>query len=415
VEVPPPPPAPITQPVQPSETPAPAIDAGQREAARKQAEELARQKAAEAARLAEVETARRQAEDERRRLQAEVDAARKQVEELRLAKPRNEEQRQQEANQAAAAHLKAEAERKRREEEALQARIEEQRRQEEARKAAEAAQAKARAAEAARKQADDLARQKAAETARTPEPGELQRQVTQRLLDNGIAGLTVAVASDRSVRLTGAVESTQKRDQAVKLASAIAGVARVRDRMFIATGCREPAPAPRYYTGEKWTFQNDKGGEWTDAVISEGDVTQIQTAKGDRLFYDRDRILQKVVQSSGKILIKPDATAYPWLGKKTLDFPLRVGKNWQYQLFEQNRNYINRSSIVTCEAVTTPAGKLEAFKIEVQQSQLGSGNNGVYYLWYAPQVKNYIKRQYVPSQWWSASHRDYELIRYQAD
>jgi serine/threonine protein kinase len=417
---PPPPPAPRAQATQPTQPPAPAPEAGPQEAAR------------------------RQAEDERKKLQAEVEAARKQVEELRLAKLRDEQQRQAEAKQAAEARKaneaqeakaraedaarkqagdarqkaeaakQAEAERLRRNEEARAAQLQEQRRQEEARKANEAQEAKARAEDAARKQAAE-ARQKA-EAPRASEPAELQRQVIQRLADNGLSSLTATVTPDRSVRLTGVVDSTQKRDQALKLASATPGITQVHDRIGVNAGCREPAPAPRYVTGETWTWRYDKGGEWADRVIADGELAKIKTANGDVLVYDKDRILKLVVRSTGEILTQPDYTAYVWLGKKTLDFPLQVGRNWQYPFFQATRNYINKYSVVTCEAVSTPAAKLEAFKIEVEESYIGSTNKGVLHLWYAPQVKNYIKRQYVPSQWWSADrHRDFALVKYVAE
>jgi osmotically-inducible protein OsmY len=420
VDVPSPPPAPLAQAPQATQPPAPAPEAGPQEAAR------------------------RQAEDERKKLQAEVAAARKQVEELRLAKLREEQQRQAEAKQAAEARKaneaqeakaraedaarkqaadarqkaeaakQAEAERLRRDEEARAAQLQEQRRQEEARKAKEAQEAKARAEDAARKQAEE-ARQKA-EAPRTPAPAELQRQVIQRLLDNGLSSLTVAVNPDRSVRLSGAVDSTQRKDQALKLASATPGVTQVYDRIGVNAGCREPAPAPRYVTGETWTWRYDKGGEWADRVVAEGDLAKIKIANGDVLVYDKDRILKLVVRSTGEILTQPDYTAYVWLGKKTLDFPLQVGKNWQYQYFQATRNYVSKYSIVTCEAVSTAAGKLEAFKIEVEETYIGSIDKGVYHFWYAPQVKNYIKRQYVPSKWWSVDrHRDFALVKYVAE
>ncbi len=361
VEVPPPPPAPITQPVQPGQTPALATDAGH-----------------------QAETARRQAEADQQRLRAKVEAAR---------------------SQAEAARLQAEEAQKR-----FQA-------EETARKHAEEARLKA---EAARKRAEEA--QKAAEATRPIEPAELQRRIAQQLRDEGIPGLTVVVSPDRSVRLTGAVDSTQKKNRALKLASAIAGVARVRDRMFIATGCREPAPAPRYYTGEKWTFQNDKGNQWTDEVIADGDGAQIKAANGDVLHYDKDRILQKVVRRTGEILTQPDLTVYVWLGKKTLDFPLQIGKKWEYQFFwrgyKPENIRLNQYTIVACERVTTSAGIFEAFKVEIATSRTvsSSAEKGVSYLWYAPQVKYYVNRLYVPSKWRSGSRlRDYELIRYVAE
>jgi hypothetical protein len=40
---------------------------------------------------------------------------------------------------------------------------------------------------------------------------------------------------------------------------------------------------------------------------------------------------------------------------------------------------------------------------------------GVSHLWYAPQVKNYVKRRYDPSPHYSGlGFRDYELVKYEA-
>jgi serine/threonine protein kinase len=383
----------------------------------------------------------KQADEERRRLQAEVDASRKQVEELRNQKLREEQQRQQEAKKAedarkakeaqeakaraddlakkqaeadrqkAEAAKQAEADRLRREEEAKTAQLQEQRRQEDARKAKEAQEAKARAEEA----------QKLAQAARPLEPAELQRHIAQRLLDNGISGLTVAVSSDRSIRLTGAVDSIQKRDQALKLASGLRGVTQIRDRILVTAGCREPALAPRYFTGEKWTWQNDRGRMWTDSVIAEGDMTEIKAANGDVLSYDKERVLRKVVRRNGEVVTE-GLTPQGLLGVKWLDFPLVVGKKWQYQFSIRVtpgfRILIDQNTVVTCETLTTAAGKMEAFKIETVTSRVAGspGEKGVAYRWYAPQAKQLIRRQYVPSEWYPVDrYRDFELVRYETE
>jgi osmotically-inducible protein OsmY len=61
---------------------------------------------------------------------------------------------------------------------------------------------------------------------------EIQRLVEQRLRDNGL-NLKVEVSPDRSVRLIGAMDSAEKKDQAMKLASGVEGVTRVRDGIFL--------------------------------------------------------------------------------------------------------------------------------------------------------------------------------------
>jgi len=72
---------------------------------------------------------------------------------------------------------------------------------------------------------------------------------------------------------------------------------------------------------------------------------------------------------------------------------------------------------LTCEELATPAGKFEAFKIVGERSNPGTSDTGTYFVWYAPQVKTFVKRQYVPSRWWwsGGNFRSYELIKYVAE
>ena len=62
----------------------------------------------------------------------------------------------------------------------------------------------------------------------------------------------------------------------------------------------------------------------------------------------------------------------------------------------------NDFKVVSCEEVSTPAGKFPAFKILVVESLADSSLTptttsilgGEHYLWYAPQVKNFVKQEY---------------------
>jgi osmotically-inducible protein OsmY len=65
-----------------------------------------------------------------------------------------------------------------------------------------------------------------------PDPEAIRREVDQRLRDNGFV-LKIEVGPDRSVRLTGAVDSSEKKDQAMRLASGVSGVSQVRDGIFV--------------------------------------------------------------------------------------------------------------------------------------------------------------------------------------
>ena len=190
----------------------------------------------------------------------------------------------------------------------------------------------------------------------------------------------------------------------------------------IAADCGEPTPAPKYQVGEKWTWRNEKGTESSDEVVQvEGDIAQIRWSNGDVAFYDKDRIIRKVVRANGEVLTKKGAGAYTTIGEKVLDFPLQVDKKWERSYFAAAlvggaglQTYYERYRILRCEEISVPAGKLSVFKIEIEQSSAGSRFSGIRHSWYAPSVKNYVRTQYVPSQWWTVGRfLDSELIKFE--
>jgi hypothetical protein len=187
----------------------------------------------------------------------------------------------------------------------------------------------------------------------------------------------------------------------------------------VTAGCREPAPAPTYVIGEEWAWRDAKGGGWSEHVVAEGSIVQIKRNNGDLLYFDKDRVLQKVVKSAGETLTR-GLTPYGVIGARSPDFPLQLGKKWQYDVPSRDKAatalpLIDRVTVVACEEVATLAGKFAAFKMEYVTTKRGEspGEKGVAYRWYAPRVKHLIRRQYVPSPWWSGdTFQDYELIRY---
>ena len=188
---------------------------------------------------------------------------------------------------------------------------------------------------------------------------------------------------------------------------------------FGATTCNEPAPVPKFEVGEKWTWRDERGVERIDEVIQvEGDTTQFKGDNGDVAFYDQDRILQKIHKKNGEVITKQGAGGNTAIGQRTIVFPLQIGKKWEYSYLGNASSgtstmvtYYQRYEVVACEEVATPAGKFSSFKVRVDQSVVGS-TGGTYYYWYAPDVKGSVKRQYVPSRWWSKTW-DAELIKYE--
>jgi hypothetical protein len=180
-----------------------------------------------------------------------------------------------------------------------------------------------------------------------------------------------------------------------------------------ATDCGEPLSAPTYQVGDKWTWRNDKGVTWSNSVVQvEGNVTQIGWPNGEIAFLDKDWIVRQVKPKDGEPVAQQGAK-YTTIGQKTLDFPLQIGKTWEYTFVSQTStglgNVTNAYKVAACEEVPTPAGKFQAFRLEGYTK--GPRATGNFNLWYAPQVKQYVKRQNDGSKIWEfpGSARDYEL------
>jgi hypothetical protein len=198
----------------------------------------------------------------------------------------------------------------------------------------------------------------------------------------------------------------------------------------LAADCGEPVSASKFQLGDKWTWRDDKANESIWEVIGfEGDLAQVKWAnpksepdKDGILFIDVDRVIQKARRPSGEVVTQQGVGAYTAVGEKTLDFPLQVSKKWERQFMSQPRGgslreYYGRYKVLACEEISTPAGKFSALKIEVETGPTTGARpgftSGTYYLWYAPQVKVVVKRQYVPSRYWYDA-RDSELIKFEA-
>jgi len=204
-----------------------------------------------------------------------------------------------------------------------------------------------------------------------------------------------------------------------------------------AADCGAPVPAPKHQVGEKWTWQDERGGGLSEEVLAEGDLTQMKLQNSDVAFHDKDLIVQFVKRPNGEIVRTQSIESYvlglrtvnPTVGHKTLDFPLQVGKEWGHSFFAPATRggrgnlapFWMTFKIVACEEVSTPVGKFPAFKVEITEvyGDRAAGytaplTGGVYHLWYAPQVKNYVKRHYEPMPYWIGfGFRDYELVKFE--
>jgi hypothetical protein len=183
-----------------------------------------------------------------------------------------------------------------------------------------------------------------------------------------------------------------------------------------AADCGEPLSAPTYQVGDKWTWRNDKGVTWHNAVVLvEGDVTQMEWPNGAIAFLDKDWIVRQVKPKDGELVTQPGAK-FTSIGEKVLDFPLQIGKTWERTVVAQTStglgNVTTSYKIAACEEVATSAGKFQALRLDgyTKGPRAGGGFN----LWYSPQVKQLVKRQHDGSKMWDfpASARDNELISF---
>lgn len=184
--------------------------------------------------------------------------------------------------------------------------------------------------------------------------------------------------------------------------------------------CGEPASAPTYQVGDKWTWRDAKGAEWNNTVVQvEGDVAQIRRPPNNEVaFYDKDWVIQQVKRANGELITQQAPGPYSALHQKVLDFPLQVGKTWTTSIRGTEGGIPvtipTWRKILSCEEISTPAGKLQAFKVESTLS-FARGKLTLN-SWYAPQAKQFVRVQYVSSQnvsWnWDATVSDNELISF---
>jgi len=187
-----------------------------------------------------------------------------------------------------------------------------------------------------------------------------------------------------------------------------------------AARCTDPAPAPAFQVGEKWTWRYENGKEDSNEVLQvDAETTQVKWSNGDVAFFDKDRILRKVQRKNGEVLTTQGSGMYTTIGQKTMVFPLRVGKKWEYSYMAAPANntwglqsYLQSHEVVACEDVTTAVGRFAAFKIAVHQRAATLGTGGQLYIWYAPDVKNLVRRKIGPERYWGQTN-NFELVKYE--
>ncbi len=188
---------------------------------------------------------------------------------------------------------------------------------------------------------------------------------------------------------------------------------------FAAVDCGEPVPAPRYQVGDKWVLRNEKGEESVSEIVAfEENYAKMKWAtpwlspdKEGVIFLDADRVIRKGIRPNGQV-VTAQGVGWPYdrIGEKDLDFPLQVGKKWAFTYRGSAGDIGWRNHrVVTCEEISTPAGKFSALKIEVELRF--PRWSGTYHFWYAPAIKGSIKLKFPAG--FGPTALDMELVRYE--
>jgi hypothetical protein len=174
--------------------------------------------------------------------------------------------------------------------------------------------------------------------------------------------------------------------------------------------CRDSIQQPIYQENDEWVWRTTGSHETTERVgwLDEENV----------YFYtaiDGEQTGQKGIQGKDEVITMTNRLVTH--SEKSWDFPLHVGKGWSYLQTYYPRGggpmilEKHRREVLACEFIQTPAGEFTALKILDTKSDdpvIG------YYSWYAPNLKQVVKREYVQGfpRPMTADEPGAELIRY---
>ncbi len=171
---------------------------------------------------------------------------------------------------------------------------------------------------------------------------------------------------------------------------------------------------PVLVVGDEWTYKTPTGKE---SVIKVADITgDGYLIKGEEEnIRDKNTFNQIFLIKAGK-KIKSEG-----MFRKMLNFPLFVGKKWDDRVDTYGKRtssqvtYFIDYNVDKQESIVTPAGNFNAFgivaKISYHHAQSGRGEAS-YKVWYSPQAKFLVKREYDNSGYWPATSEDAILVKY---
>jgi hypothetical protein len=147
---------------------------------------------------------------------------------------------------------------------------------------------------------------------------------------------------------------------------------------------QEKIAAPVWNVGDEWTFKHVQRGVYTVKVIAieKNTIVTTQSDMGFKEYRDGNFTINK---------IEGDVTERLATGSKLLDFPLFVGKSWNYPIYHRTFRGEAAIRVVGYEKLTPPAGSYDTFKLEGKWFDQNRRSMGTFQYWYAPSVKQIIK------------------------
>jgi hypothetical protein len=173
--------------------------------------------------------------------------------------------------------------------------------------------------------------------------------------------------------------------------------------------------APVWKVGDKWFYwiSKDLGLEALKQEIVEvkKDVYILRTAVNTVAY---DRTTMNLVYWIGKDNKEHKHTEHPF--RKFFDFPLSVGKKWDYvtqSALKPGTSYLSEFQVEGVEEVVTQAGAFMTFRVHHQQTNLSSLRKGWLRYWYSPSAKKEVKVEVEKSTYWLNIWQDRELVTYE--
>ena len=103
--------------------------------------------------------------------------------------------------------------------------------------------------------------------------------------------------------------------------------------------------------------------------------------------------------------------------RKYYDFPLSIGKKWNYitqtgSALRPGISYLSKFQVEGVEEVVTQAGTFMTFRVRYQQTNLSKQQRGWLRYWYSPSAKKEVKVEVEKTTYWADWLRDRELVSY---